>query len=91
MRTPFCPDLEGEAIIFEDFLWGAHGAITPSLIRRSWVSEEFAIRAVANPWNWILTMTVESDDPSSSVFSEVGKGVVIATQTIHDDQQLAPF
>ena len=47
--------------------------------------------AAPNSWNWLFAVPVESDYPGSSVFPEVGKDVVIAPQTIHDDQQLAPF
>jgi hypothetical protein len=91
MRTPFWPDLEGEAMIFEDFVWCAGCAIGPPLICRSWVSEASAILPPANPWDWLFAMPVESDNSSLSVFSQVGKGVVIASQTLQDDQQLAPF
>jgi hypothetical protein len=91
MRTPLWPELEGEAMVFEDFPWCAGCAIGPPLICRSWVSEASAILPPANPWNRLLAMPVELYDSSLSVFSQVGKGVVIAPQTLQDDQQLAPF
>jgi hypothetical protein len=78
VRTPLWPDPEGQAIIFENFPGCAGAGIGPPLICRSWVSEEFAIRTVANPWNWLYAMPVESDGSSLSVLSEVDKGIVIA-------------
>jgi hypothetical protein len=83
LRTPFWPDLEGEAMTFENFLWCAGWAIGPPLICRSWVSEASAIPPPANPWNWLLAMPVELDDSSFRAFSPVDKGIVtIEPQTL---------
>jgi hypothetical protein len=91
VRTPFCPDLEGEAIIFEDFPRCTGYAIGPPLVCRSRVSEISSMRPPSNPLNWPFAMPVESDDSSLSVFSQVGKGVVIASETVQHHQQIAPF
>jgi hypothetical protein len=92
MRTPLWPDVEGEAMIFEDFLWRAGCAIGPPLICRSWVFEASAILPPANPWNWLLAMPVKLDDSSFRAFSQVDQDIVTTDpQTLQDDQQLAPF
>ena len=68
MPTPLWPDLEGNAMIFEDLpLFGR--AIGPPLIGRSWVSEASAILPPANPWNRFLAMAIESNESSSKAFS----------------------
>ena len=91
MPTPFWPDFEGDAVMFENLPGCIRWAIGPPLISRSWVSEASAILPPANPRNRFLPMAVESDDSNLRVFSQVGKGVIIAPQTLQDDQQLAPL
>ena len=59
MPTPFWPDLEGDAAIFEDLPDCIGRAIGPPLIGRSRVSEASAILPPANPRNRFLAMAVE--------------------------------
>ena len=92
MPTPPWPDLEGDAVIFENLRGCIECAIGPPLISRSRVSEASAILPSANPRNCFLAMTVELDDSSFRAFPQVDKGIVtIEPQTLQDDQQLASF
>ena len=69
MRTPLSSDLEGNAMIFEDFPGCTGCAIGPSLIRRSWVPEASAILPPANPRNRFLAMAVELNKSTFNRFS----------------------
>jgi hypothetical protein len=76
MPTPPWPDLEGDAVIFENLPGFIGCAIGPPLISRSRVSEASAILPPANPRNRFLAMTVELDDSSFRAFPQVDKGIV---------------
>ena len=92
VRIPRWPDLEGDAVIFDDFLDCGGCAIRPPLICRPWVSEASAILPPANPWNWLLAIPVELDDSGFRAFSQVDQGIVMTEpQTLQDDQKLASF
>ena len=67
--TPLWPDLEGNAVVFEDFPGCTGCAIGPPLIGRSRVSEASAILRSAYPRNRFLAMTVELNKSSSKAFS----------------------
>ena len=62
MRTPFWPDLEGEAMIFEHFPGCDGGAISPPLICRSWVSGEPVIPPPANSGDRLFAISIKLDD-----------------------------
>jgi hypothetical protein len=62
MPTPFWPDLEGDAMIFENLPGCIGCAMGPPLISRSRVSEASAILPSANPGNRFLAMTIESNE-----------------------------
>ena len=69
MPTPLGPDLEGDAVIFENLPGCIDWAIGLSLIGRFWVSEASAILPPANPWHRFLAMAIESNESSSKAFS----------------------
>jgi hypothetical protein len=92
MPTPFWPDLEGDAAIFEDLPGCLGRPIGPPLIGRSWVSEASAILPAANPGNRFLAMEIESNESSSKAFSQIDEDVVtIEFRAFQDDQRLAAF
>jgi hypothetical protein len=69
MPSPLWPDLEGDAVIFENLTRCIGRAIGPPLIGRSWVSEASSILPAADPGNRFLAMAIESNESSSKAFS----------------------
>jgi hypothetical protein len=91
MRTPLSSDLEGNAMIFEDFPGCSGCAIGPSLICRSWVPEASAVLPPANPWNRSLAISIKLDGSSFSAFYQLDKNVTTEFPGFQDDQQVATF
>ena len=69
MPTPFWPDLEGDAVTFENLPGCIGRAIGPALIGRSWVSEASPIFPAVDPGNRFLAKAIESNESSSKAFS----------------------
>ena len=92
IRISFLPEFEGEAVRFEDFFCRLVAEVSPPLIRCSRAPEQSAVLRPANPWNWLLAVSVELNDTSSDAFSETAEGLETALiQAMQDDQQLAWF
>jgi hypothetical protein len=69
MPTPFWPDLEGDAVMFENLPGCIGWAIGPPLIGCSWVPEASAILPPANSWYRLLSMAVELNKSALNRFS----------------------
>ena len=92
MRISFLPELEREAVRFEDFFYLLVAEVSPPLIRCSRTPKQSAILRPANPWNWLLAVPIKLNDSGSDAFPRIDKGVVTAPiQAMQGDQQLAGF
>jgi hypothetical protein len=86
MPFSFLPELEGDAMRFEDFFCRLVAEVSPPLIRCSRASEQSAVLRPASPRNWLLAMPIKLNDSNSDAFSQVEKGVgTTLIQAMQDD------
>jgi hypothetical protein len=92
IRISFLPEFEGDAARFEDFFCRLVAVVSPPLIRCSRAPEQPTVLRPANPWDWLLTVSVKFNDSNSDAFSQVEKCVGTALiQAMQDHQQLVGF
>src|ERR1700756_1141012 len=75
MPFSFLPELEGDAIRFEDFFRRVVAEVSSPLVRRSRAPKQSAILRPASPRNWLLAMPIKLNDSNSDAFSQVEKGL----------------
>ena len=92
MPFSFLPELEGDAIRFEDFFRRVVAEVSSPLVRCSRAPEQSAVLRSANPWNRLPAMPIKLNDSNSDAFSQTAEGVEAALiQAMQDDPQLAGF
>ena len=64
MPFSFLPELEGDAIRFEDFFRRVVAEVSSPLVRCSRAPEHSAMLRPANSWNRLLTMSVKLQKPN---------------------------
>jgi hypothetical protein len=87
MRISIFPELEGDAVRFEDFFCRPVAEVSSPLVRCSRAPEHSAMLRPANSWNRLLTMSVKLQKPNFDALLQVEKGGIAVQFTVLRDNE----
>src|ERR1700737_1715207 len=90
MRFSFLPELEGDAIRFEDFFCRLVAEVSSPLVRCSRVPEQSGMLRPANPRNRPPAMPIKLNDSSSDALLQMEKGgTAVEFRALQDNELLS--